>query len=77
MTKPNQLSFIGPRPKCPMSEYSASDPVTASTTEPSARKANHPSITKKLHRVPGVERPQDLRDAARSATVPSAAMTMK
>jgi hypothetical protein len=34
MTKPNQARRIGKRPKWPMSVYSASPPVTASTTEP-------------------------------------------
>jgi len=48
MTKPNHDNRIGPRPKWPMSEYSASDPVTASTTLPSARKASQPSSMKKF-----------------------------
>ncbi|MNC91139.1 hypothetical protein D3C83_73380 [compost metagenome] len=32
----------GPLPKCPMSAYSASAPVTASTTEPSTKLDNAP-----------------------------------
>ena len=35
-----QLSWIGFFPKCPISAYSASAPVSASTTDPSARKAS-------------------------------------
>ena len=38
-TNRNQARRIGERPKCPMSAYSASAPVTASTTEPSAMNA--------------------------------------
>ena len=40
-TKPNQARRMGLRPKWPMSAYSASVPVTASTTEPSATNATH------------------------------------
>ena len=38
----NQARRIGERPKWPMSAYSASAPVTVSTTEPSAMNATWP-----------------------------------
>jgi hypothetical protein len=38
----NQARRIGERPKWPMSAYSASAPVTASTTPPSATNAVWP-----------------------------------
>ena len=43
-TSQNQASAIGRRPKCPISAYSASAPVTHSTTDPSARNASLPSF---------------------------------
>ena len=38
-TSSSHTRVIGPRPKCPMSAYSASAPVTASTTAASAKNA--------------------------------------
>ena len=45
-TNANQARRIAGRPKWPMSAYSASAPVTASTTEPSARNATLPLSAK-------------------------------
>ncbi len=38
-TRNIQATVIGPRPKCPMSAYSASAPVTARTTADSEKNA--------------------------------------
>ena len=54
-------SGSGMRPKWPMSAYSASPPVTASTTAPSTSQAVPPWSMKNMHRVPGIERVQHLR----------------
>ena len=53
-------SRIGRRPKCPMSAYSASPPVTTSTTEPRIRNACDPVADEEVHRVPRIDRLQHL-----------------
>ena len=47
ITSPNQAKRMGRLPKCPMSAYSASAPVTQSTTEPSAMNAIPGCVQKK------------------------------
>ena len=74
-TSASQPQVIGARPKWPMSAYSASAPVTASTTAASAKNAMWKWPNMKSERIRRRQRPQDLRVRERSRARRSAPMT--